>query len=352
MPGATLKKTGDYAPTAWDSRRPRRLPKRPPLSAFSLSQRLVRKERLPWGEQLEDGGMGAVEPSYIRDLRAQTNKYGKGTETLLRHAPHNPAAIRPFSSLRSPRTAMNAIKMMALFVSIASFFAVLFTFDGSEGVAFFSWENWSFFFYPFSIFVVAALLERIMPHRNYSYLNRRTGKLVVPGGWFRRGWECRFDELDAYVITAPGKTGLHYYLHLAHRYSENGITTGELHLHRWAVNLEWEHLQRFMDTGKPLLDTPAMEPWRPLDPTTRAHDVKTGRDPHYWLHYPDAKFPELEARAREARKRVENFIWSVKRDSLEPWLCLPAPKVIGKRMGHLAHAFREGSQAAVHPPTE
>ncbi len=24
MPGATLKKTGDYAPTAWDSRRPRR----------------------------------------------------------------------------------------------------------------------------------------------------------------------------------------------------------------------------------------------------------------------------------------------------------------------------------------
>jgi hypothetical protein len=37
-----------------------------------------------------------------------------------------------------------------------------------------------------------------------------------------------------------------------------------------------------MDTSKPLPDLPEFEQVRHLDPTTKAYDKKTGRDPDYW----------------------------------------------------------------------
>ena len=46
--------------------------------------------------------------------------------------------------------------------------------------------------------------------------------------------------------------------------------------------LTWNFLLNYMDTSQPLPDIPLFESVRHLDPTTKAYDQKTGRDPDYW----------------------------------------------------------------------
>ena len=46
--------------------------------------------------------------------------------------------------------------------------------------------------------------------------------------------------------------------------------------------LAWNYILTLMDVTKPLPDIPEHEPTRHLDPVTKAHDEKTGRDPYYW----------------------------------------------------------------------
>ena len=46
--------------------------------------------------------------------------------------------------------------------------------------------------------------------------------------------------------------------------------------------LTWNFLLNYMDTSQPLPDLPEFEQVRHLDPTTKAYDKETGRDPNDW----------------------------------------------------------------------
>jgi hypothetical protein len=69
--------------------------------------------------------------------------------------------------------------------------------------------------------------------------------------------------------------------------------------------LTWNFLLNYMDTSKPLPDLPEFEQVRHLDPTTKAYDKKTGRDPNYWRKMGDKGARKI---AKEHRELAMNWI--------------------------------------------
>lgn len=58
--------------------------------------------------------------------------------------------------------------------------------------------------------------------------------------------------------------------------------------------IAWSYLVRFMDITKPLPDIPEHETTRHLDPITKAHDEKIGRDPNFWAKQDPKAVSKLE----------------------------------------------------------
>jgi hypothetical protein len=134
-------------------------------------------------------------------------------------------------------------------------------------------------------------------------LNRRTGMVTVFD--YKNKVEYKkngtigeltapFYEFDAYIVSIPERQGsMNHILCLAHRYRDIVINFASL------VNLDtrwqlpcalWDYLQNYMDTSGPLPELPRYEEFRHLDPTTAAYDLKTGRNPRFWIDMDDATF--------------------------------------------------------------
>ncbi|KFE57628.1 hypothetical protein IV01_02130 [Pseudomonas syringae] len=136
-------------------------------------------------------------------------------------------------------------------------------------------------------------------------INRRTGLVTVfdyknNGEYKKNGTigelTAPFYEFDAYIVSAPDRQGtMNHVLCLAHRYRDIVIDFSSL------VNLDdrlqmpcalWDYLQNYMDTSRPLPDLPRYEEFRHLDSTTAAHDLKTGRNPRYWIDMDDETYKQ------------------------------------------------------------
>jgi len=134
-------------------------------------------------------------------------------------------------------------------------------------------------------------------------LNRRTGLVTVfdyknNGEYKKNGTigelTAPFYEFDAYIVSAPDRQGtMNHVLCLAHRYRDIGIDFSCL------MNLDdrlqmpcalWDFLQNYMDTSRPLPELPRYEEFRHLDPTTAAYDLKTGRNPRFWIDMDDEAY--------------------------------------------------------------
>src|SRR5690554_6177900 len=152
----------------------------------------------------------------------------------------------------------------------------------------------------------ATLIYRLFPNFAAGWqpgplweLNRRTGQVTVFATPVRRGnaWQVAhtlpFHEFDCYLQNTPSHQGLpQFNLVLAHYSREAHVALVGMFgaSSRMEQQAAWDMLQRYMDTSQPLPDLPVFEMYRDLDPTTLAHDQRSGRDPRYWRDMDDATF--------------------------------------------------------------
>ncbi len=107
-------------------------------------------------------------------------------------------------------------------------------------------------------------------------------------------FQAPFYEFEPIVASIPNRHGGTYNnLLLRHRqapypwFSFKCLTGDE----RFQQSVQlWHYIQNYMDISKPLPDTPFLEEYRPYDPTTKAHDVRTGRNPRYWRDMSEADY--------------------------------------------------------------
>jgi hypothetical protein len=136
-------------------------------------------------------------------------------------------------------------------------------------------------------------------------LNRRTGLVTLfdydnNGEYKKNGTigeiTAPFYEFDAYIESGPDRQGsMNHVLYIAHRYRDIVINFASLVNidTRWQVPCAlWDFLQNYMDTSRPLPDFPRYEEFRHLDPTTAAHDLKTDRNPRFWIDMDDDTYKQ------------------------------------------------------------
>ena len=144
--------------------------------------------------------------------------------------------------------------------------------------------------------------------------NRRTGLVTVfdydnNGEYKKNGTIGKkiapFYEFDAYITVTPDRQGLpNNVLCIVHRYRDIWINMANFVGASGSTSEPcalWDYLQNYMDISKPLPDTPRLEAFRHLDPTTAEHDRETSRDPRYWRDMDDATF---KAKVREMTERI------------------------------------------------
>ncbi|MCE0555889.1 hypothetical protein [Motilimonas sp. E26] len=121
-----------------------------------------------------------------------------------------------------------------------------------------------------------------------------------------------FTDFDAFVDLHVDTTSGQIYTNLAvvHRNQKAVFylnLAGELQATPQQHYLCWEMLQRFMDVSQPLPDIPQLEPFRPLDATTAAHDKATGRKADKWKKMSPKWFEQRVA--KKLKKEQTRFNW-------------------------------------------
>jgi len=322
------KETPYYAPTAYrlDS-----IPNQSPSAERSWLKRFGKK-RLPWGDPLEiapDAFMRKRSPSNLRfreQMRQErVEQQAAGTyvpapyEHVDFHDRHDHERFR--FSLWSTRSQfwlhllifgkgfflVGIIPTMITLVSSAFYLSDPWLEVMAEMIIdFFSW----FIGIPLLCWAIGSLVIHkfpklwVKPSRGPIWeLNRRTGMVKLfdyknNGEYKKNGTigelTAPFYEFDAYIVSAPDRQGtMNHVLCLAHRYRNIVIDFSSL------VNLDtrwqlpcalWDYLQNYMDVSGPLPELPRYEEFRHLDPTTAAYDLKTGRNPRFWIDMDEATF--------------------------------------------------------------
>ncbi|PCF93427.1 hypothetical protein CPA45_22440 [Vreelandella nigrificans] len=137
---------------------------------------------------------------------------------------------------------------------------------------------------------------------------RRTGMVMTSRGDFP------FYEFDACIEMRVGTQGSQFHsFKVIHRYPHRSPDPFTKHPLEFSFTVDgsiaqlyaaWDMLQRYMDVSQPLPDVPELEPFRHLDPTTKAYDEagKRGRPATYWRDlYANSSEEELKA-LREAHR--------------------------------------------------
>jgi hypothetical protein len=148
-------------------------------------------------------------------------------------------------------------------------------------------------------------------------LNRQTGMVTIYKDPEKEGQsgeirgQAPFHEWDGYLFNLPDHQGnLWYRLVLVHKTRELALPLNQLvaaTTNREDVLAYWDVIRQYMDVTKPLPDMPLFEPYRHLDPTTREHDEKKGREPRYWR---DMDRENYEAFKRENRRKLLKHQWA------------------------------------------
>jgi hypothetical protein len=193
------------------------------------------------------------------------------------------------------------------------------------GISEFFWDG----IFPLLIFMFlpmllcwgfGRLLEEKYPELVYQdpkgplwELNRRTGMVTLfkdpekdgQSGEIRA--QAPFHEWDGYLLSLPDHQGnIWYRLVLVHQTQEWALPLNQLlaaTTNREDVLAYWDLIRQYMDVTRSLPDIPLFEPWRPLDPTTKSHDAKTGRDPRYWRNMSEEDYETVKRKNQKALVR-------------------------------------------------
>jgi hypothetical protein len=137
--------------------------------------------------------------------------------------------------------------------------------------------------------------------------------------WREETFEAPFIEFDPYISFHVNPKGpVSYKLLLRHRYTGWQTTVAQVaDIHKVELYAHWDELQRYMDVSQPLPDVPALEKFRPLDPTTAEYDAagKRGRPADYWATL-DLTWWEAEGYPAHLKK-IREFPWSTLEDRME-----------------------------------
>ena len=116
-------------------------------------------------------------------------------------------------------------------------------------------------------------------------LNRRTGMVALYRNPEKEGQSGQ-------VSAQPPWGNVWHKLVLVHQTEECALPMNQLvpTTSREDVLAYWDLINQYMDVTQPLPDIPLFEGYRHLDPTTRAHDERTGRDPRHWRAMDDASY--------------------------------------------------------------
>lgn len=181
-----------------------------------------------------------------------------------------------------------------------------------------------FFFSPMLLcWGLGRLLEKKYPKLVYQdikgplwELNRRTGMVTLFKDPEKEGQsgeirgQAPFHEWDGYLLSLPDHQGnIWYRLVLVHKTQEWALPMNQLlaaTTNREDVLAYWDLIRQYMDVTKPLPDIPLFEAYRYLDPTTRAHDEKTGRDPYHWRNMNEEDY---DAFKRKNQTALVNHSW-------------------------------------------
>ncbi len=174
---------------------------------------------------------------------------------------------------------------------------------------------------PFVAWALASLILNkfpklwVKPSRGPIWeLNRRTGLVTLfdynnNSEYKKNGTigeiTAPFYEFDAYLESGPDRQGsMNHVLCIAHRYRDIVVNLDN----RWQMPCAlWDFLQNYMDTSRPLPDLPRYEEFRHLDPTTAAHDLKTGRNPRFWIDMDDETYKQQLSQLLENIDNIDTF---------------------------------------------
>jgi len=307
------------------------------------------KKRLPWGQARElapDAFVRRRGPSSLRRREQMRNereyKLEKGTyipapyEHMDFHDRHNHERFR--FSLWSARSQFwiyltmfgKGFFLAFLIPSIFAFSVVIYVdLEPWDVVALDMLKNFLSWFIglPLLCWMIGSLVIHkfpklwVKPSRGPIWeLNRRTGLVTLfdynNNGEYKKSGTigeitAPFYEFDAYLESGPDRQGsMNHVLCIAHRYRDIVINFSSLvNLdNRWQMPCAlWDFLQNYMDTSRPLPDLPRYEEFRHLDPTTAAHDLKTGRNPRFWIDMDDATYKQQLSQLLENIDNIDTF---------------------------------------------
>ena len=161
--------------------------------------------------------------------------------------------------------------------------------------------------YPATLWIIIKILTRKEPKlKTDTRFFRRTGMVSIYLDKGKRQ-EIPFDEFDPYVSFTTGPTGSsNLILNLVHRYSNTAIGYHNAFMFEDKLKIEWEQLCDFMDISRPLPETPIYEQCRHWDPVSKAYDEKHKRPNDYW-HKMSKK--DIQALTFHAYDAVKDYPW-------------------------------------------
>ncbi len=340
----------EYAPTAWDSTKPRDLP---PLDEKRLGtlQRAVRRDPLKGrGVQCREFLCGAPASWAVSDLQNESERE-QLFSMMEKEWQEDPTLRETWATLKNPVAVLEVISKVAIVFAIvvgggSTFFSYL-----ASGLDDMTIKTFEITVLPFlAVFFLSktAIKRGWVKDMNNVVLNRCTG--MVEFTWEKKRKELPFDEFDPYMSTGVGPNGVaHYYLRLIHRYSDAAVVNPHSQYETWEVEAEWERLQCFMDISKPLPDIPMYEITRLSDPTTIEHDRKTGRPPDFWRQ----QDPEEVSRWADAsREALRNYPWGLTRDQAIAFGWQPSGFGDGEQIRQRMKGYRNKTRTRPRPERE
>ena len=334
-----------YSPEAYH---PERIPDQPPAEKQPWLRRFG-SMRLPWGstqDMVPIRVLSHFKPSELRLEEAmkkeKTEQLEQGTyiPKLLEHLDlHSRLDNEKIRHAQLPASAKLWIYMQIIGKGFSCIIIplVVFSFLITEDYGHPNWPSElasTFFTLSFFLFIpllaiwgIGSLVINhfpklwIKPSRGPLWeFNRRTGLVTVfdydNNGEYKKNGTigekvAPFYEFDAYITVTPDRQGLpNNVLCIVHRYRDIWINMGNFVGASNSTSVPcalWDYLQNYMDISKPLPDTPELEAFRHLDPTTAEHDRQTGREPRYWRDMDDETFKTKVHEMNERIPQIDTF---------------------------------------------
>ena len=233
-----------YAPTAYDSTRPRALPPRLPREHWHSAQSALRGKdpSLAWGIYFGEFRNGNTKKEIRKLKRGKTSSPPPSADTLY------------IPTIHSFKAMWYVLRNVAAMFFLVGFIVNMLGWFQKGGLSYFEREplNLIVSVIPFILLLLGALGVLLTKDSGFITFNRRTGIVSVPRFRKKQPVEVRFDELDGYINyhIDPQSGRVNWRLYLGMRDRDEGIAMPSASApHKASMFQLWEWLQRNRSNG-------------------------------------------------------------------------------------------------------